>query len=627
MLILILSARFAFRGGCALALFTHVAAALAALLSSLPAPPVRAQAVTLAPVVVTGSREPLPLDRLVGDVTVIDAQRIRESSADSLEALLSREGGVALSRNGAVGQIAGVMLRGSSPSSVVVLIDGVRIGSATVGQADLSALSLGAIERIEILRGPGSSLYGSDAVGGVVQIVTRRGEGPPSVAARAAVGEQRSSEADVSVSGAGGGVSALRPGDAFGNHNPDRDGFRRTSAHLRAGLAVAPGQRIGANVQQYRLRSQYDASEFVPPTFAQDATPDFRNRFDVRLAALDYRATWSPQWTSTLQASEQRDDSVAGATQPDRFRTERRQWTLQSAFTPVPRQQLVGAIERLREAVESSSFTAGQQRTNTALVLGYTGALGAHRLQVDVRNDHNATNGNVRTGKLGWATSLADGITLRALGTAFRGPTFNDLYFPGFGVPTIRPERSRSVEMGVQWQDAQQSASATLYHNRVRDLIGFQPDRSFCPADPAYNFGCAANVSRATLKGVTLSAAQRLGDFGVRATLDFLDATDNGTGRRLVRRAAHWASAVADWTRGPWSADATLVAVGARPEGGATLPAYETLDLQLRYRLSPAWRLETKWLNVLDRDYQPARDYQSVGRQIWLGVRFQGAAL
>jgi vitamin B12 transporter len=626
-----------------------VVAALAMSLSLFTSIPSFAQPASLAPVVVIGSREPMPLDRLVGDITVIDEQRIRESSADSLETLLSREGGIQLSRSGGPGQTAGVFLRGSSSSSVVVLIDGVRIGSATLGQTDLSGLTLASVERIEIMRGPGSSLYGSDAVGGVVQIITKRGEGRPNVAAHLAVGQLKSSEADVSVSGATGGkdggwdyavglgreasdgVSALRPGDAFGNFNPDRDGFTRTHANLRGGFTLAPGHRIGASVQQDRTRAQFDSAEFLPPTFTQDATPDFRSRLDVRVTSLDYRGVFSPQWTSTLQLSDQRDDLVTGANAPDTFNTRRRQLTWQNAWTVQPGQQLVGAIERLDEAVESSSYTGGQERNNTALVLGYTGAFGAsgeHKLQADVRHDRNSVYGNVNTGKLGWAMDVLPGWTLRAVaGTAFRGATFNDLYFPGFGVVTVRPERSRSVELGVQWRDGAQSASATLFRNRVRDLIGYQPDRAFCPADPSYDFGCAGNVSQARLQGVTLAAAQRIGDFGMRATVDVLDAKDSDTGQRLVRRAAHQASLVTDWTRGPWSVDATLGAVGARPEGGATLGAYETLDVQLRYRLDASWQIETRLLNALDRDYQPARDYQSVGRQAWVGVRFQGLGL
>ena len=149
----------------------------------------------LAPVVVTGTREPTALDRVVGDVVVIDAARIRDSGADSLEDLLRREGGIQLSRNGAPGQSAALLIRGLGASSTLVLIDGVRVGSATLGQFDFAGLGLAGIERIEILRGPASSLYGPDAVGGVVQIITRRGAGEPRLAAagrgRRAAFEQR----------------------------------------------------------------------------------------------------------------------------------------------------------------------------------------------------------------------------------------------------------------------------------------------------------------------------------------------------------------------------------------------------------------------------------------------------
>lgn len=601
-----------------------------------------AQPAELAPVAVSGSREPLPLARLVGDVVLIDAQRIRDSSADSLEDLVRREGGIQLSRSGGPGQPAGVFLRGSSASSVVVLVDGVRIGSATLGQADLSGLSLAAVERVEILRGPGSSLYGADAVGGVVHIITRRGAGATSVAAHLAVGGLASSEADFSVTGASAGwdyaaglgreasagVSALRPGDAFGNFNPDRDGFTRTHASLRGGVTLAPGQRLGASLLHSRLRSQYDGAEFLAPSFAQDASPDFRNRLAVRVAALDYRGVFSTRWTSTLQASEQRDELVSGATLVDSFKTRRRQLAWQNAWTLDAGQQLVGAVEHLNEAVRSSSFASRQERANNALVLGYSGAFGAHRLQADVRHDRNSVYGGASTGKLGVATDLMPGLTLRAVaGTAFRGVSFNDLYFPGYGVPTVRPERSRSLELGVQWRDGDGSAAATLYRNQVRDLIGYEADRGLCPADPAYDFGCARNVSRARLQGASFSAAQRLGDFGLRATLDVLDAKDSQSGQRLVRRAAHHHSLVLDWAGGPWRLDASVVGVGARPEGGATLAAYQTLDLQGRLRLDAAWRIEAKLLNVFDRQYEPARDYQAIGRQAWIGVRYQGAGL
>ena len=161
----------------------------------------------------------------------------------------------------------------------------------------------------------------------------------------------------------------------------------------------------------------------------------------------------------------------------------------------------------------------------------------------------------------------------------------------------------------------------------MRDLIGFEPDRSFCPADPAYDFGCARNIGRARLQGASLAAAHRWSRWSLRATVDFLDATDEATGQRLARRAAHQESLAADYESGAWSFGVAVLDVGARPDAGVLLGAYQTLDLQARWRLAPQWRLEGKLLNAADRRIEPLRDYQGLGRQAWLGLRYDGRGL
>ena len=155
----------------------------------------------LDPVVIVGTREPQAASRSTSDIVVIDHEKIRNSSADSVEDLLRREAGLQLARNGGPGQNAGFFIRGASTNSTVVLVDGVRMGSSTLGQAQFESLNLAQIERIEVLRGPASSLYGADAVGGVVQIFTRRGEGPPRLAGSFHSGGYRSRAADIGISG------------------------------------------------------------------------------------------------------------------------------------------------------------------------------------------------------------------------------------------------------------------------------------------------------------------------------------------------------------------------------------------------------------------------------------------
>jgi vitamin B12 transporter len=610
--------------------------------------------VVLAPIVVTGSREPQPLDRVTADVVVIDADRIRSSTADSVEDLLRREAGVQLSRTGGPGQSANVFIRGAGAQNTLVLVDGVRIGSATLGQVAFESLGLSQIDRIEVLRGPGSSLYGADAVGGVVQIFTKRGEGEPRITARAAVGGYHSFDTQAGVSGAQGGfdyaaslgregsrgVSSLKPGDQFGNYNPDDDGFQRNTAQARLGFTPAAGHRVGLSVVGSQLDARYDSSEFAPPTFTQDSTPDFHGKLATDVIALDYRGEITPAWTTTGLVSHGNDDLRSGADIVNRFRTLRDQLTWQNALKFGPDQQVMVALEYLNEKGQSDAFVEDVKRDNTAAVLGYTGSFGAHVIQADLRHDHNSVYGNNTTGRLGWSMEVARNLRVRALaGTTFRAPSFNDLYYPGYGVDqdiasryggqAVTAEKGRSVELGLNWREGDNDVSFTVYNNRVRDMIVYETDNTLCPVTPTadYAFGCARNVGRARLQGATLTGSTRFGAWRMAATADVLDAKDLDTGNRLTRRAAHQESLSADYEVGAWSAGAAVLSVGSRPDGGATLAAYQTLDLRAHWRWTKQWQLEAKLLNATNREIEPARDYQSPGRQAWIGVRYDGKGL
>ncbi len=595
-----------------------------------------AQTDPAAVVVVTGARVPQAAADLVADVLVINEARIRASLADSLEDLLRREGGMQLSRNGGSGQSAGLMLRGTSAASVVVLIDGVRVGGATAGQVDFASLSLAQVARIEVLRGPGSSLYGADAVGGVVQIFTRSGQGPAQVDAFMRAGNLGSGEVAAGLRGRSGGwdyalgasheasdgVNAVKPGDTFGLHNPDRDGFARDAATLRAGFAFSPGTRLGLALTHSQLRAQFDSAEYLPPTFSPDATPDFRSRTQASTAALDFKAELSPRWATQAMAAVQRDDYQSGASQVSRYQTRREQLQWQGLFKPAPGQQAVLALDHVDERITSTDYTAPARR-NLGAVLGYSGAFGTQRVQADVRHDRNSVYGNVNTGKLGWGWQASDAFSLRAMaGTAFRAPAFNDLYYPGYGVASIRPERSRSVDLGARWQLGASRLDATLYRNRVSDLIGYQADPAACP--PGYPTGCAGNVARARLQGATLALAQRVAAWHFEVAIDFLDAKDAASGQRLPRRAPHQERLGAQWSQGAWAAAAQLLSVGARSEGDQVQAAYQTLDLSGQFKLGGGWQLEARLNNATGRAYEPVLDAMAPGRQGWLGLRYRG---
>jgi vitamin B12 transporter len=588
-------------------------------------------------VVVTGTREPTSPARLAADVAVIDADTLRDTRADSLADLLRREAGLQLSRSGGPGQSTGLFIRGASSQQSLVLVDGVRVGSATLGYAAAEALGLAALDRVEVLRGPGSSVHGADAVGGAVNLITRQGQGPAQWDARLAVGGYGSREGSAGVRGSSGvwdytatlaqerstGVSALRPGDQFGNYNPDADGFKLNTAHLRLGVTPAPGQRLGLMLLSTRLNSQYDSSEYLPPNFAPDNTPDFRTRLHTDVAALDWRGALAAGLTGSARVSRSVDDASNGGTEFSHFRTVRQLVGAQVAWQGVLPGQWVLGVEHQKDQAQSSSYLADVSRRNNAVVLETTGTALGWSWQGDVRRDDSSDFGAVTSAQLGGSVGLLPGLRLRALaGNTFRAPSFNDLAYPGYGVPTLRPERGRSAEVGLVWQQQGSQASATLYRNRVRDLIGYESNPANCPGS-SYFFGCAANIARAQLDGATLAAKQGLGAWTLKAQWDLLRARDGSTGAALARRAKQQGTVAADWTQGDWTAGASVRHLGTRPDGGKQLAAETTVDFSATWKLAKAWALQAKLLNAGDRSTEPARDYQGLGRQGWLVVRYE----
>jgi vitamin B12 transporter len=586
--------------------------------------------------VVTGARLPMTLELLAADVVVIDRADIEASTADSLADLLRREAGVQLSRNGGPGQSTGALLRGAAAVNTIVLVDGVRIGSATLGFAQIDGLSLAQVERIEVLRGPASSLYGADAVGGVVQVFTRQAPTQPAIEASVGAGGYGSRQATVNVGARSGpwemaatagheqsrGISAIRPGDRFGNYHPDTDGYALSTGQARVSLAPATGHRIGLSLMRSRLNAQYDGSDYLPPNFVADNSGDFRNRLKTDVAALDWQGAWRPGVSASARVSRSVDDLTTGGQVLYRYRTVRQQQSAQVSHRLSAEVDATVALERLDEAAQASDFASDPHRRHLAAVLALAGRQGGWSWQADVRRDDPLDAGPVTTGRAGLTRALSGGWRLRALaGTTFRVPSFNELYYPGYGVTTLSPERGRSLEAGLDWRGGAASAALTVYRNRVVDLIGYEADATRCPNDPAYAYGCARNIAQATLQGASLALQHQQGALGLKARLEFVKARDDVTGQRLNRRAAqqsHWS---AEWRRGGWTWGAHLLHLGARPDGGVVLPSETTLDLSGQWRLNRHWTLQTKLLNATDRDLQPARDYQGLGRQAWLVLR------
>ena len=321
--------------------------------------------------------------------------------------------------------------------------------------------------------------------------------------------------------------------------------------------------------------------------------------------------------------------------------TERDQATWQNALALARRPAARARLRAPRTSAPAATPSpSAEARHNNALVLGYSGRFGAHRLQADVRHDDNSVYGGNTTGRLGLTLrARAPGCKLRALaGTTFRAPTFNDLFYPGLRRrrPIDQPERGRSVEVGASWQGGRHARSRRRsYRNDVRDLIVFEPNRRELLPGPIRRL--RLRLRRATsaarrLQGATLRRDRSAGASAtLRGNVDFLDATDSDTGvpPAAPRRAP--GKPGADWTRRRLERRRGLrlrrLASRGSPARPSCSAATASLDLRAAWRFTPQWHLEAKLLNALDHRVEPLRDYQGLGRQAWIGVRFDGQGL
>ena len=594
-------------------------------------------------IVVTATRQPTRHSELLTETSVIDREEIsRAAPLATLGDLLARENGVETVTTGGPGAATNVFIRGASGSHTLLLVDGQRIGSATLGEPSISRIPLDQIERVEILRGPASGLYGSDAIGGVIQVFTRpaTSEGT-TLSASASVGSFNTREASAAVATQQGAVNAsLRVGalktDGFNaNSNPDssayfadKDGYKNVNASGSLGYRFTPEHELSATVFYSSGENQYDDAYFTFAPFTSHPDFDFRTRQKVGSATVASVNKLTGYWTSTLRLGESYDESV-NFDRPDHFslfKTTQRQATWQNDFR-LPVGKLLLAAERLEQKIDATSTFELTERNIDSALAGWTGNFGPHRLQANLRHDQNSQFGNKTTGNLGYGYQLSDAWRVRgSAGTAFNAPTFNDLYFPddpafGGGNPNLRPETAKSAELGVNRDTATGSLAATLYRNEISNLIEWQPD------DPADPFGAwhPVNVGEVRLEGLSLSGKQRYGSLAVRATVDFLDSEDLATGKQLVLRAKRHASFGVDQQWDKTLLGAEVQAVGRRYNDAANnvkLAGYAVLNLLAEHRLGAGLTLFGKRNNALDRDYVVRTDFATAGRSLFVGLRY-----
>jgi len=579
-----------------------------------------AESLSLDNQVVTATRTGQSLGANLGAVTRLDQRAIQRLQPTDMLDLLRRTPSLSIVNNGGAGKSSTVGIRGSSSDHVLVLIDGVRIGSVTSGSAALHNLPIEQIERIEIVRGPRSSLYGSEAIGGVIQIFTKRGAGgDPKPWMSLTAGSRNHHEGSAGVSGGIGqgwysaAVTSLstRGIDARpGKGDPDNDGYRELSGNLRAGYRFDNGLELEGHVLESHSHNDFDQG--------------YKSNNDSTLKAHGLNARFSPiePWRVTLQAarSEDKNDTFNGSAFNSRFDTRRDSLGWQNDIDLAPGHLLTLGFDHLTDEVGSSVAYRENRRTNKGYYAQYLGQHGVHEWQMSLRHDDNEQFGRYNTGSIAYGLTLTESLQwVVSYGTAFKAPTFNQLYYPGYGNPDIKEETSRNIETGLHGEHDWGNWAVNLFRNEVDDLI------STVKVDE--NISLSENVDKAVIQGVEFEIASHWLGWDWNSNLTLQDpANRSGEGNLLRRRAEQMFNLDVDRRFGRIGVGASLHAEGRRWDNAANtieLHGYNTVDLRAEYWLSHAWRLQARISNLFDTDYETAASYQQPGRAGYLTVRYQ----
>lgn len=571
----------------------------------------------LNPLVVTAALAPRTSDESLSSVTLLEEATLRRQDPTSITDLLRGQPGVDVTSNGSFGKSSSVYIRGTGNEATTLLIDGIRLRSATAGGSAWSYLDPRMFERAEIVRGPRGSLYGADAMGGVVQLFTPEGGGEPAPRISLGGGSFDTQRYSASLSGAEGGTRYHFAASRFDTDGQpvrrggDDMGYDNTTALARMSHTLDSGAELGVLALRARGTTEYDESGSL-------ATTDYVQQ----VAGIYGELPITDSWRSRLTLSEARDESVNHA-YDSILDTQTRTARWENTLSAGAHELIIGA-EYMNDSVENSDTGFGpydvKERDNKAVFSQALLDFSPVAVQASLRFDDNEAYGEEVTGSLALGYDLDTHHTLRAsYGTAFEAPTFNDLYWPGYGNPDLEAETSETFELGVRGQYARWFWDAALYQTDIDNLISWQQ-----MGEPTIN------VPTTRIRGVELSAGAEIDDWTLSTALTYTDPEDRSTGNRLPRRASQSLRFDVDRELGEWSLGGSWVAQNHRYDDAANqnrLGGFGLLNLRAGWEFAPMWSARVTLENALDKEYTTAKffdgdDYINAGRSAFLSVHF-----
>lgn len=614
------------------------AGSVTAALFSISSSVVLAETLHLDDQVITATRtmqSPVPVSAAV---SVITREEIENKQIQSLPQLLKQLPGVSITSNGGRGANTTVNVRGTNDKHLLVLVDGIKIGSATSGSAALQLIPVELIERIELVRGPRSSLYGSDAIGGVLQIFTRRSteRGVKPFASFSAGSRD-------TMNGTGGVSAVFDRGwynvavesehtDSFNArafrpaypkaYEGDNDGYWALSGAMSGGYRFENGLELQANYLRTKGRNKFDSR-------STKGTSGFYAYGDVVQEVYGVQGRFSPvePWLVTLKAGHSED--LGSNYQDDKFysRFDSRRDTLgwQNEVRVAENQLVTVGFDYQHDRISTSDHYEKDQRDSSAAYGQYEIQLGKYGLQASVRHDRNQQFGSKNTGGLGLSYQLTDNwLTSFSYGTGFRAPTFNDLYYPPSastaGNPDLKPETSQSYEWGLTGDTDYGVFDVRVYETHIKDLITWAGRSPMRPE----------NVDKARIRGLEMSWKQSWEEWTFNTNATFMSPENRSkTNHRhlLPRRPKRTMNIEVDRAFGDFSIGASSYLSSQRYDSlsnaeSTRLAGFGLFDLRTEYRLTPEWRVQAVLENAFDRRYQTAQTYEQPRRTLLFTVRY-----
>lgn len=590
------------------------------------------QAESLDDMIVTATRSEIAANELATAITVFGREDIDRLQVRSLPDLLKNSAGLDVVQNGGYGQPASVFMRGTNFNHVLVLIDGIKAGSVTLGSTAFELIPIEQIERVEIARGPQSSLYGSEAIGGVIQIFTRKGKqtDKPSISLEAGAGSYDTHKESGNVSG--------RWQDSWyslGASNTESNGFApKVVAPVGvANLGAYNNRAINARAgHRFDNNTEIEASFIRAEGFNQLTG---RSLDDVNLRnfvnqMVGTSMSWDMQddWRSTLRFGQTRDESSFIGSPISDYNSviNTTRWNaswLNELKLSDKHATTFGVDYRVDQLEGNTDYTKSSRYDVGVFTELHSQVFKNNFLNASLRWDRNQAFGDYVTGNIGWRFNWNYGLSAFAnFGNAFKAPTFNDLYYPwGLGNPSLKPEESASVETGIAGQHDWAQWQIRAYHTDIDQLIAWKP------VDPNHPEGdwLPSNVNKAQIDGLELEISTDILGWRNKLNGSLLSPVDRENHTQLINRSSRTLSYDVSRSVGGFDVGGSVLAQGERfadQHEINKINGFVTLDFRTAYHIDKHWMISGKLNNVLDKHYQTVSNYNVADRNFFFSIHY-----